>query len=97
MNRTEALGLTVFVATSVVMDAYFLASRCASSPPLHASGLAAGLLVQAAAVSIPLLVNHLFHDSVLKLRLRACGIGLLACLASLPITETVILFSEAKF
>lgn len=95
MNRTEAIGLTLFVVTSVAMDTYFLISRCASSPQLHASGAAVGLLVQVAAVSGPLVVNHLFHDSTLKVRLRAFGVGLLACVASLPLMETAVLFGDS--
>ena len=95
MNRMEAMGLVLFSTIAVGADAYFFLSRCAFSPVLHLTGTAIGLLVQAAAVSIPLCVHRLFHDSEVKVRLRAFLFGLFACLASLPLMETAVLFGDS--
>jgi hypothetical protein len=83
------------VVVAVLADGYFVVSRCVCSPQIHAVGLAVGLLVQTAAVSIPLVVNRLFHDSELRVRLRAVGIGLFACILSLPLMETALLFGDS--
>ena len=83
------------VVVALAGDVYFLGSRCECSPEIYASGVVVGLLVQAAAISIPLIVDHLFHDSACIVRLRAVGIGLLVCIGSLPLMETAILFGDS--
>jgi hypothetical protein len=95
MNRTEALGLFAFSLIAAVSDAYFVISRCSCSPEIHAAGFAAGLLLQVAAVSVVIAVHHILHDSEFKVRVRALGIGLFACVVSLPVMETAILFGDS--
>jgi len=95
MNRTEVVGLTLFSAIAMGADISFLLSRCSCSPQLHVSGVAVGLMVQAAAVAVPLAVDRHFHDSALGVRLRGFGIGLVVCLLSLPLMENPVLFGDS--
>ena len=95
MNRTESIGLVLFAGIALAMDGWFLASRCASSPPLHASALAVGVLLQAAAIAVPLLTNHFLGDHSLKVRLRMFAVGVFAGVISLPLMETALLFGDS--
>jgi hypothetical protein len=95
MNRTEMTALIVLVVIALAGDAYFIVSRCPCSPDIYATGVAVALLVQAGTASVPLMVDHLFHHSALKVRLRACALAVLAGLSSLPMMEVSILFGDS--
>ena len=95
MNRTEATGLILFTTIAIGADAYFFVSRCECSPQLHLVGAAVALLVQGAAIAIPFAVNRHFHDSALKVRIRAFATGLFVCAVSLPLMETAVLFGDS--
>jgi hypothetical protein len=95
MNRTDSIGLVLFTTISVAMDGWFLASRCEFSPPVHVTGTAVALLLQLAAISVPLVMNYLFVDASLNARIRVFGFTLLACLMSLPMMEMALVYGDS--
>lgn len=95
MNRTELIGLVIFTTFAAAIDGLFLVARCASSPPLHVTGVAVGLTLQLAAVAMPLVTHRILADESLKVRLRMFAVGLFACVLSMPIMETALLFGDS--
>ena len=94
MNRTDSIGLALFTTIAVGMDGWFLASRCEYSPPVHVAGTAVALLLQLTAISVPLVMNHLFSDASQGARLRVFGFTLLASLSSLPLMEMAFVYGD---
>ena len=95
MNRTESIGLALFSTIAVGMDCWFLASRCEFSPPVHVTGAAVALLLQIAVISVPLVMNHLFSDASVDARIRVFAFTLIACVVSLPMMETALVYGDS--
>jgi hypothetical protein len=95
MGRAAFILLSAFIAAAcLALDIWFAMARCSVSPPLYATGVAIGAFAQVVAVALPILVARHFPSESLKFQLRGVGLGLFLAVASVPVLQASLLYSD---
>jgi hypothetical protein len=95
MRGIEGGVLLAVVVGAVASDFYLVFSRCVASPGIGWTEVLFGALLQAAAVSVPLLVGAQLSAHPPAYRLKISSLGLLLLLFSLPLLQYGVLYSDA--
>lgn len=95
MGKTPLIWTSILMAAAcVAIDLWFVTARCASSPPLYATGIVIGLCSQVIAVALPNLVARHFATESLKFQLRGIGLALFLLVGSAPVLLASLLYSD---
>jgi hypothetical protein len=95
MGRAALIWLSVLIAAACVgLDLWFGTARCSVSPPPYAAGVAIGALSQILAVAVPTLVARHFPSESPRFQLRGVGLGLFLAVASVPVLQASLLYSD---
>ena len=94
MRRMPTVFAFILGVACIAVDVWFLASRCGASPPLFFLGIEIGAILQVLAVGVPLLAGRWFESETTRDHLRAAGIGAYCFIASIPVLQASILYSD---
>ena len=95
MGRAALIWVSaLLVATFVALDFWFGTARCSVSPSVYGAGVVIGALSQILSVALPIIVVRNIPGASSRLRLRAVGLSLLLVVASVPVLQASLLYSD---
>ncbi len=91
---TPKRAALLLALVTLALDGWIVSLRCPSSPDIDWSRFAFGMVLQVAAVAIPLVVAHVFSDSKPRERFPAALVAALVVAASFPMVYASVLLPD---
>src|SRR5437868_1463018 len=95
MHRLEYCTAAFLAVVAIALDIWAFMSRCPASPAVNVSTLSFGLVVQAIAISFPLVRGAWFETASEKHGLKIIALALVLFVGSVMAIRYSVLYSDA--